>query len=84
MTPAGVTPKFHTIAISHAQHHIGVLLHIALPFIAFARPLARIDLTVTFVDHRNLAGVLTNLIDAQVLTVEQLQTPLSQADLKIT
>ncbi|MEV6817103.1 hypothetical protein [Micromonospora sp. NPDC051296] len=81
VTPAGVTPNFHTIDITHAQHHIAVLRHTALPFIAFARPRAGGDVTITFVDHPDLAAAITTLTDAQVLTVEQLRTPLSQVDL---
>ncbi|GAA2190318.1 hypothetical protein [Micromonospora lupini] len=81
VTPAGVTPNFHTVDIAHAQHHIAVLQHIALPLIAFASTRASGDVTVTFVDHRDLADAITNLTDAQVLTVEQLRTPLSQVDL---
>ncbi|MGR6320336.1 hypothetical protein Q2K19_24185 [Micromonospora soli] len=81
VTPADVTPNFHTVDITHAQHHIAVLRHLALPLIAFARPRANGDLTVTFVDHHDLAAAITNLTDAQVLTTEQLRTPLTQADL---
>ncbi|MEU5726361.1 hypothetical protein ABZ783_31730 [Micromonospora sp. NPDC047738] len=81
VTPAGVTPNFHTIDITHAQHHIAVLRHSALPFIAFARPQASGDVTIAFVDHPGLVDGITNLTDAQVLTVEQLRTPLSQVDL---
>ncbi|SIN44807.1 hypothetical protein [Micromonospora cremea] len=81
VTPAGVTPNFHTIDITQAQHHIAVLRHTTLPFIAFARPHANGDVTITFVDHPDLAAAITNLTDVQVLTVNQLQTPLSQVDL---
>jgi hypothetical protein len=83
VTPAGVTPNFHTVDITHghAQHHVEVLRHIALPLIAFARPAADGDLTMTFVDHGDLAAALTSLTDAQILTVEQLRTPLARVDL---
>ncbi|MEW2386522.1 hypothetical protein AB0873_31335 [Micromonospora sp. NPDC047707] len=81
VTPAGVTPNFHAVDIPHAQHHIAVLRHITLPLIAFARPRASGDVTVTFVDHYDLAAATINLTDAQVLTVEQLRTPLAQVDL---
>ncbi|MEU4475225.1 hypothetical protein [Micromonospora sp. NPDC023888] len=81
VTPAGVTPNFHTVDIADAQHHIAVLRHTALPFIAFARPRANGDVTITFVDHPDLAAALTNLTDAQPLTADQLQTPLTQVDL---
>ncbi|MBB5113795.1 hypothetical protein AB0K27_28280 [Micromonospora echinospora] len=81
VTPAGVTPNFHTVDIADAQHHIAVLRHTTLPFIAFARPHTNGDVTVTFVDHPDLAAALTTLTDAQALTAEQLQTPLSQVDL---
>ncbi|MER6590888.1 hypothetical protein ABT214_03275 [Micromonospora purpureochromogenes] len=81
VTPAGVTPNFHTVDIADAQHHIEVLRHTALPFIAFARPHANGDVTITFLDHPDLAAAITNLTDAQVLTVDQLQTPLTQVDL---
>jgi hypothetical protein len=81
VTPAGVTPNFHTVDIADAQHHIAVLRHTTLPLIAFARPHADGDVTVTFVDHPDLAAALTNLTDAQALTVDQLQTPLTQVDL---
>lgn len=70
--PAGVAPNFHTVAIAHAQHHIAVLRHTTLPFIAFARPHADGDVMVTFVDHPDLAAALTNLTDAEALTAEQL------------
>ncbi|MEV0789408.1 hypothetical protein [Kribbella sp. NPDC050459] len=39
------------------------------------------DSTITFVNHHDLATAITNLTDAQVLTVGELQTPLSQVDL---
>ncbi|MFE2613671.1 hypothetical protein ACFXA2_08665 [Micromonospora chalcea] len=81
VTPAGVTPNFHTVDIADGQHHIAVLRHTTLPFIAFARPHANGDVTITFVDHPDLAAALTNLTDAQALTTEQLQTSLSQVDL---
>ncbi|TYB95463.1 hypothetical protein FXF53_24360 [Micromonospora sp. WP24] len=81
VTPASVTPNFHTIGIAHTRHHIAVLRHTTVPFIAFARPQAPGDVTVAFVDHPDLAVAITNLTDAQVLTVEQLRTPLSQVDL---
>ncbi len=58
-----------------------MLRHVALPFIAFAGSRAGGDVTVTFVNHRDLATAITNLTDAQVLTVDQLQIPLSQVDL---
>ncbi|RGC70869.1 hypothetical protein C5N14_00005 [Micromonospora sp. MW-13] len=79
VTPADVTPNFHTIDITHPEHHITVLRHTALPFIAFAHP--RDDLTITFVDHPDLAAAIISLTDTQVLTVDQLRTPLSQVDL---
>ena len=81
VTPAGVTPDFHTVEITNVQHHIAVLRHTTLPFIAFARPQANGDVTVTFIDHRDLAAAITKLTDAQGLTVDQLRTPLSQVDL---
>ncbi|MEV6690945.1 hypothetical protein AB0M35_05680 [Micromonospora sp. NPDC051196] len=81
VTPAGVTPNFHTVDIACVQHHIAVLRHTTLPLIAFARPHANGDVMVTFVDHPDLAAALTNLTDAQALTAEQLQTSLSQVDL---
>ncbi|MEQ4300807.1 hypothetical protein ABNF97_05330 [Plantactinospora sp. B6F1] len=81
VTPAGVTPNFHTVDIADAQHHIAVLRHTTLPFIAFARPRVGGDVMVTFVDHPDLAVALTNLTDAQALTIDQLQTPLTQIDL---
>jgi hypothetical protein len=81
VTPAGVTPNFHTVDITQAQHHIAVLRHIVLPLIAFARSPVGGGLTVRFVDHRDLADALTSLTDAQVLTVEQLGTPLARVDL---
>ncbi|MFD6681777.1 hypothetical protein [Micromonospora parva] len=81
VTPAGVTPNFHTVDIANGQHHIAVLRHTTLPFIAFARPHVDGDVTVTFVDHPDLAAAITILADAQALTVEQLRTPLSQVDL---
>ncbi|MBF5032143.1 MULTISPECIES: hypothetical protein [unclassified Micromonospora] len=81
VTPAGVTPSFHTVGIAAARHHVAVLRHVTVPFIAFARPRAVGDATVTFVDHPGLAPVLATLSDARVLTADQLGIPLSQADL---
>lgn len=81
VTPAGVTPSFHTVDIAAARHHVAVLRHVTVPFIAFARPRGGDDATVTFVDHPGLAAVLDTLTDAQVLPADELQTPLSQADL---
>jgi hypothetical protein len=81
VTPAGVTPNFHEIDIIHDQHQIAVLRHIALPLIAFADARASGDVAVTFVNHHALATAITNLTDAQVLTVDELQIPLSQVDL---
>ncbi|MBY8871578.1 hypothetical protein K7640_06930 [Micromonospora sp. PLK6-60] len=81
VNPAGVTPNFHTVDIADGQHHIAVLRHTTLPFIAFAHPHTDGDVMLTFVDHPDLAAALTNLTDAQALTTEQLQTSLSQVDL---
>ncbi|MFF5054009.1 hypothetical protein ACFY1S_12590 [Micromonospora sp. NPDC000663] len=81
VTPAGVTPNFHTVDIADAPHHIAVLRHITLPFVAFARPHAIGDVTVTFVDHPDLADAINALTRVQALTVDQLQTPLTQVDL---
>ncbi|GAB3186899.1 hypothetical protein FHX75_111280 [Micromonospora palomenae] len=81
VAPAGVTPSFHTVDITDPPLHIAVLRHTTLPFIAFACPHANGDVTVTFVDHPDLAAAITNLTDAQVLTVDQLQTSLAQVDL---
>ncbi|MFG1872456.1 hypothetical protein [Micromonospora arborensis] len=81
VTPAGVTPSFHTIHITHAQHHIAVLRHTVLPIVAFARPRTGGDITISFVDHPDLAATITKLTDAQVLAVNQLRTSLSQIDL---
>ncbi|MET7865238.1 hypothetical protein [Micromonospora taraxaci] len=82
VTPAGVTPNFHTVDIGDAHHRIAVLRHTTLPFIAFARPRTNSDVTVTFVDNPGLAAALTTLTDAQALTAAQLQTSLSQVDLR--
>ena len=81
VTPAGVTPNFHRIDMTHAQHQIAILRHTALPSIAFAEARASSHATVTFVNHHDLATAITNLTDAQVLTVDELQTSLSQVDL---
>ncbi|MEU4770868.1 hypothetical protein [Micromonospora sp. NPDC023644] len=81
VTPAGVTPSFHTVDIAGAHDHIAVLRHTILPLIAFARPQGDGDVMVTFVDHPDLAAALTTRTDAQSLTAEQLQTALSQVDL---
>ncbi len=81
VTPAGVTPNFHTIDIRHAEQHVSVLGHCVLPFIAFARPRADDDIRITFVDHHDLAAAIVNLTEAQVLTAEQLRTPLAHIDL---
>lgn len=81
VTPAGVTPNFHTVVVADSQHHIAVLRHTALPLIALARPLDNGDVTITFVDQPDLAVAITDLTDAQVLAVEQLQTPLTAVDL---
>ncbi|MDW3850575.1 hypothetical protein NMK34_28575 [Micromonospora sp. BRA006-A] len=81
VTPAGVTPSFHTVDIAAARHHVAVLRHVTVPFIAFARPRAGGDATVTFVDRPGLAAVLDTLTDARSLTADQLGIPLSQADL---
>lgn len=81
VTPAGVTPNFHTIHMADTHHRIAVLRHTALPFIAFARPHADGDVTSTFIDHPDLAATLTTLTDDRILTVEQLQTPLTHVDL---
>ena len=81
ITPAGVTPNFHTVDITDAHDHIAVLRHTTLPFIAFARPHADGDVTVTFVDQPDLAAILTTLTDVQALATKQLQTAVSQVDL---
>ncbi len=36
VTRAGVTPTFRAVGTNRAQHHIAVLWHTTLPFIAFA------------------------------------------------
>ncbi|MGC4749114.1 hypothetical protein ACLQ28_26155 [Micromonospora sp. DT201] len=81
VTPAGITPSFHTIDVTHAQHRIAVLRHTALPIVAFASPRAPGDSNITFIENPGLAAAITNLTDAQVLTLDQLHTPLAQIDL---
>ena len=81
VTPAGVTPNFHQVDIAHDERHVAILRHATLPIIAFARPGNNGDVTVTFVDHPALAAAIGELTDALILTVEQLQTSLAQADL---
>ncbi|MFG1839570.1 hypothetical protein ACGFH8_14155 [Micromonospora sp. NPDC049175] len=81
VTPAGVTPNFHTVDVADDRHRIAMLRHTIVPFIAFARPRTKGDVMLTFVDHPGLAAALTDLTDAQALTVDQLQTPLAQVDL---
>ncbi|MDX5458482.1 MULTISPECIES: hypothetical protein [Micromonospora] len=34
VTPAGVTPSFHAAGIADARHHVTVLRHVTVPFIA--------------------------------------------------
>ena len=81
VAPARVAPSFHAVDIAEAGHAVAVLRHVTVPFIAFARPRAGGDATLTFVNHPGLAAVLADLTDARALTVDQLGTPLSQADL---
>lgn len=81
VTPAGVTPTFHTVGVADARHHIAVLRHTTVPFIAFARRYADGEVELTYVDHPNLAAALADLTDARPLTAAQLDTSLSQVDL---
>jgi hypothetical protein len=81
VTPAGPTPNFHTIEISHGQQRIAVLRHAALPLAAFTDPRPDGDMTLTFVDDPTLAAAITDVSSIQVLTAGQLSAPLSQADL---
>ncbi|MEW2443624.1 hypothetical protein [Micromonospora marina] len=81
VTPAGVTPSFHAADIADGRHHITVLQHVTVPFIAFTRSLADGDIVLTFLDHHGLAAALAGLTDARSLTADQLHTPLTQVDL---
>ena len=81
VTAGGVTPTFHTIALTADRQDIEVLRHTVVPFIAFARPRPDEDLAITFVDHPALGAAITGLTDVHVCTVAELDTSLSRADL---
>src|SRR4051794_16999127 len=81
VTSAGPTPNFHTIEISHGQRRIAVLRHATLPLAAFAAPCGEGDTTLTFVDHPGLAAAITDISNLQILATDQLNAPLSAADL---
>ncbi len=81
VSPAGPTPNFHSIEISYRDQRIAVLRHAALPLVAFADPHGDGSMTQTFADHPGLAAAITDVSDLQVLTAEQMNTPLSRADL---
>jgi hypothetical protein len=79
--PAGQTPNFHTVEISHASQRVAVLRHAALPLATFTEPRAEADTTLRFIDHPDLAAAITDVSDLQILTAAQLNAPLSRADL---
>jgi hypothetical protein len=81
VTPAGPTPNFHTIEISHGKQRVAVLRHAALSLAAFTDPRGQGDMTLTFVDHSDLAAAITDVFNIQFLTAGQLNAPLSRADL---
>ena len=79
--PAGVTPNFHTIAVTADRRDLEVLRHTVVPVIAFARPRPDEDLTITFIEHPALGAAITGLTDVHVCTAAELDTSLSRADL---
>lgn len=81
ITPAGVTPNFHTAVVTYSRQQIAVLRHSTLPLVALAEPLSTSDVVLNFVDHPTLAAAIADSSDLEVLAADQLHTPLSQADI---
>ena len=81
VTPAGVTPDFHTVAVIADRRELEVLRHTVVPFVAFARPRPDGDLAIPFIDHPALAAAITGLTDVHVCTAAELDISLSRADL---
>jgi hypothetical protein len=81
VTPAAVTPNFHTILIAYGPRQVAVLRHGVLPLAAFAQPPRDGEMTVTFIDDPGLAEAIAEISALQILTVEELHTPLTRVDL---
>jgi hypothetical protein len=81
VTPAGVTPSFHTVHIAQRGRRIAVLRHSTLPLVAIAHPRVAADTVLAFVDHPDLAAAIAQASDLQILTAERLHVPLSAIDI---
>ena len=81
VVPAGVTPTFHTVEITRYGQRTTVLGHSTVSIGAFAEPRAPGDATVTFTDRPDLAAVIGATSHLVILTTQQLNAPLSTADL---
>lgn len=81
VTPAGVTPSFHTVLVDHPDGRVAALGHATVPMVAFAQPFPAGDTRPVFLDHPALAAAVSRASDLRVLTVDELRTPLSAVDL---
>lgn len=79
--PAGVTPNFHTAEIAQRDLRTSVLGHTTIAAVAFAELLPPDDHALRFTDRPELAAAIQTVSDLQILTTEQLNAPLSTADL---
>ncbi len=82
VVPASATPNFHSVDFVHDRQHMTVLRHASLPFVAFADPCPPGHTELVFRDHPRLVAAVTQTSDLQVLTTEQLNSPLSAVDLR--
>jgi hypothetical protein len=79
--PAGATPSFHTVEITRHGVCTAVLGHNSVSIIAFAEPRPPDDATVTFIDRPELAAAIRATCDLPIFTKQQLNAPISTADL---
>jgi hypothetical protein len=81
ITPPGVTPNFHLAALARPGDRLALLGHRHVPLLAVAESSADNSGLVTFVDDPAVREALALPTPFRLLTLDELDTPVSLADL---
>lgn len=81
ITPPGVTPNFHLATLARSGHRLALLGLRHLPLVAIAECSPDNSVSVTFVDDLAVREALELATPFRLLTLGELGTPVSLADL---
>ncbi|MEW2356881.1 hypothetical protein [Spirillospora sp. NPDC029432] len=76
-----MTPNFYTAVIVRGEWRVAILAHRHLALLALAVPPAKGEMEVRFVEEPEVAAVVAELGSFRLMSMEELRTPLDQADL---